>query len=199
MKINKGFILTLIVLLILAIYLVNIEKQRDIEKSSIQTACEKFIELTDKYIVLPEHLQENMQEVTDNQIKENIDKYSQEMKKELEKQMVSNKEDIELQHKFYKMQLKKGYNGIQIRTKYDRKIIKITQYEFDKEKVKVQFNSKVTEKIKIGDEEQEKSFETYGDEIILQKIDGNWKIVYSNLHNNVNYYGEYYEDSMMIY
>lgn len=194
-KINKGLILTLIVLLILTMYLINVENQRSKEKSSIQSACEKFIELTNNYVVLPE----NMQESTDTKIKENIEKYSQEMKKELVNQMVSNKEDIEYQHNFFKAQLEKGYNGLETRAGYNRKIIKITKYEFNKEQVKVQFNSKITETVKIGDEEQKSSFETYGDEIILQKIDGNWKIVYSNLHTNLNIYEGYYENSLEIY
>lgn len=56
-KINKGFLLTLIVLLALIIYLVGVEEQRKEDKTNIQKVTEEFIEFTDKYTVLPEEMQ----------------------------------------------------------------------------------------------------------------------------------------------
>ena len=56
-KINKGLILTIIVLVVLIIYLTNVEKQRGADKPAIQKACEEYIALTDKYVVLPEEMQ----------------------------------------------------------------------------------------------------------------------------------------------
>ena len=47
-KINKGLILTILVLIVLILYFNNLEKQRDKDKPDIKKACEDFIELTDK-------------------------------------------------------------------------------------------------------------------------------------------------------
>ena len=186
-KINKGLILTLIVVIGLTIYLVNLEKKREAEKKSIQKACEQFIELTDKYVVLPENSEKSIEE------------YALEMKQELEKQMISNKEDVEFQHNHYKSRLEEGVNEEQRRIGYKRKIVDITKYEFEKDEVTVNFDCEVTEIVKIGNDEQENTYEIYGDEIILRKVDGIWKVVYSNLYNRINMYGEYYEDSMVLY
>ena len=65
----------------------------------------------------------------------------------------------------------------------------------------VTFNSKLetsTKYLKEDNQEQEKqnSFDTSNDEIVLQKIDGKWKIVYSNLQYGNNYY---YEDAVVMY
>ena len=56
-KINKGLILTIIVLIALVLYFNNLEKQREAEKTDIKATCEEFIKLTDKYSVLPEDMQ----------------------------------------------------------------------------------------------------------------------------------------------
>ena len=39
-KINKGLLLTIIVVAILIIYLTNLEKQRESDKTDIKNACE---------------------------------------------------------------------------------------------------------------------------------------------------------------
>ena len=187
-KINKGLILTLIVVLGLTIYLVNLEKQRNAEKVTIQKISEQFIELTDKYVVLPQNTQKSIEE------------YALEMKQELEKLMISNKEDVEFQHNHYKSKLEEAQNKEGQRIGYDRKIVKISDYEFEKHDVTVHFDCEITETTKIGEEEQKNTFKIYGDEIILRKVDGVWKVVYSNLYDNIKmYYNEYYEDSIAIY
>ena len=48
-KINKGFILTVIVVGILVIYLVQLEIQRNKEKPEIQKMCESYIDYVNKY------------------------------------------------------------------------------------------------------------------------------------------------------
>ena len=47
-KINKGLILTIIVLIALVLYFNNLEKQREAEKTDIKATCEEFIKLTFK-------------------------------------------------------------------------------------------------------------------------------------------------------
>lgn len=56
-KINKGVVLTVIVLLVLIIYIVTLEIKRNSEKPNIEEACKDYIELINKYAVLPENTQ----------------------------------------------------------------------------------------------------------------------------------------------
>lgn len=197
-KVNKGAILTLIVLTILTIYLVNLEKQREEEKVQIKNICEKYIEFTDKYTVLPEELQKLPIQIAQKQTED----YKKEIETELKKLMISNEEVVELQYQILVSILKKGYNNNEVKSKTERQIIKISGYEFEGNQVTVTFKSKVkntTKYLNQNNEEQERqsTFETFEDEIMLQKIDEEWKIVYTNLQYDD--YNSYLVDTQVNY
>ena len=196
-KINKGLILTVIVILALTIYLANVEKQRKADKTDIKSACEEFIALTDKYSIWPQEMQKLTEEISENKIEE----YEKEIKTELQKLMIPNEEAVKIQYQVLISNLEDGNTLSGIRTKQERKITKISSYEFEGNQVTVTFNSKLdtsTKYLNEDNQEQEKqnSFDTSNDEIVLQKIDGKWKIVYSNLQYGNNYY---YEDAVVMY
>ncbi len=193
-KINKGLILTIIVVVILIIYLEQVERQREIDKTAIKTACNEYIKMVDSLIILPEDLQEYSQNLTqedENKLKENINN-------ELKKVMIDNQDAIDIQSQFIYETLKQA-NENKITTKCNKTIEKITKYEFDGDQVIVNFSSNLNTSYKQmnletnTEEEKENIQSIYGEEITLQKIDGLWKIVYSNL----NYYQE--SSNMFLY
>lgn len=194
-KINKGLILTVIVLVVLILYFNNLEKQRDKDKPDIKKACEDFIELTDKYSVLPVELQT----LQDNIPEEKVDDYIKQMKKDLADVMIDNQESINIQQKILEENLKNGYNVLEVRTNLSRKIQKVSSYQFENNQVTVSLKDNVEETIKTSDglEEYDKNneFEASEDEIVLQKVDGKWKIVYANLQFDDN--ARYYYDEMI--
>lgn len=187
-RINKGFILTLIVLVALTLYILKVEMQRNADKDEIQKVYEEFIDFTDKYTVLPE----NMQTITDTKPENEINEYKNQMKKDLEKLMIDDEEAVNLQYKQLESVLTSSYNKLEVRTSQERRINKITTYRFNGNKVDVKFEGTVERKVKFynGTEEQTetKSFDTVYDEIVLQKVDGEWKVKYANLHFNKQYY-----------
>ena len=194
-KINKGLILTVIVLVVLILYFNNLEKQRDKDKPDIKKACEDFIELTDKYSVLPVELQT----LQDNIPEEKVDDYIKQMKKDLADVMIDNQESINIQQKILEENLKNGYNVLEVRTNLSRKIQKVSSYQFENNQVTVSLKDNVEETIKTSDglEEYDKNneFEASEDEIVLQKVDEKWKIVYANLQFDDN--TRYYYDEMI--
>ena len=181
-KINKGLILTILVLIVLILYFNNLEKQRDKDKPDIKKACEDFIELTDKYSVLPVELQTLQDNIPD-----------------LADVMIDNQESINIQQKILEENLKNGYNVLEVRTNLSRKIQKVSSYQFENNQVTVSLKDNVEETIKTSDglEEYDKNneFEASEDEIVLQKVDGKWKIVYANLQFDDN--ARYYYDEMI--
>lgn len=193
-KINKGLILTIIVVIGLTIYLVNLEKQRNEEKPEIKSICENFIEVTDKYSVLPKE----KQVINPNGNEEEYSKYITSVKNELENIMIPNENAIMLQYQVIEENLGNGYNNLEARTNQKRTINKITGYEFDGNQVTVKFQNRVEKTTKYFDgiEEQveNKTFDAPYDEIILQKIDGEWKVVYANLQ--FNEYDKYFDYMM---
>ena len=198
-KINKGLILTIIVLAALLIYISGVEKQRNADKPDIRKACEEFIALTDKYVVLPE----DMQTFTGKISKEDEEKLKKQLKEELEKYMIKDDESIEMQSKYLFDELNKSYNTEnQLKTGNKRIMTKILGYQFEGNQVTVQFNSSVEMNYKYieDDIEKEKKDILSGtkDEITLQKYNGQWKVVYSNMQfdNNDNMY---YDDQLITY
>ena len=200
-KINKGLILTIIVLVALITYLTNVEKQRESDKQDIRKVCEEYIALTDKYVVLPE----DMQTFTGKISKENEERLKKQLREELEKKMINNEEAIEIQNGYLFEELKNGYRTEnEVRTKNKRTITKISSYEFDGDQVTVTLRTtiettyKYIEEITGTEKERQNTVSSTNDEIILQKVDGQWKVVYSNMRfdnsNNV-----YYTDSMIMY
>ena len=189
-KINKGLILTILVLIVLVIYFSNLEKQRASDKTDIKKACESFIELTDRYSVLPEELQTLKGEVPEDKVKE----YTNQMKKDLTEIMIDNQESVNIQQKILEESLRNGYSEGQVRTNWSRKIQKVSSYQFEKNQVTVSLKDNIEETIKTSDgiEEYNKDneFEASKDEIVLQKVNGKWKVVYANLlfDDNTSYY-----------
>lgn len=187
-KINKGFILTLIVLVALTLYILKVEMQRNADKEEIQKVYEEFIDFTDKYSVLPE----NLQTLSESKNESEIEEYKKQMKADLKNLMIDNEEAVNLQYDKLESVLTSGYNKLEVRTSQERRINKITTYRFNGNKVDVKFEGTVERKVKFynGTEEQTetKSFDTVYDEIVLQKVDGEWKVKYANLHFNKQYY-----------
>ena len=178
-KINKGLLLTIILLVVLVIYFKSVERQREANKPEIKKACEEFIAFTDKYVVLPE----DMQTFTGKISKDD--------------------ESIEMQSKYLFDELNKSYNTEnQLKTGNKRIMTKILGYQFEGNQVTVQFNSSVEMNYKYieDDIEKEKNDILSGtkDEITLQKYNGQWKVVYSNMQfdNNNNMY---YDDQLITY
>lgn len=192
-KINKGLILTIIVLAALLIYISGVEKQRNADKPDIRKACEEFIALTDKYVVLPEDMQKT--EVSE----EKVNEYVNQMKNDVEKVMISNTEALKIQEQVIENNLRDSYNALDVRSKVSRKIKKINGYEFDGNQVTVKLNNQVEIVTKVFNEiestKETETFEASSDEIILQKVDGKWKIVYSNLQFDGS--NRYYSDDII--
>lgn len=192
-KINKGLILTIIVLAALLIYISGVEKQRNADKPDIRKACEDFILLTDKYVVLPEDMQKS--EVSE----EKVNEYVNQMKSDVEKVMISNTEAVKIQKQVIESNLRNGYDALDVRIKMSRKIKKINGYEFDGNQVTVKLKDQVEIVTKVFDEidstKETETFDASNDEIILQKIDGKWKIVYSNLQFDGS--NRYYSDNII--
>lgn len=196
-KINKGFILTVIVLILLSIYLINQEKAKETEKKEISQKCEQYIDFTNKYAVLPEDMQVLKQEISNTE----LEKYKNEIKQELKKQMIENEQAVDLQYQILTSILENNIKKDSIVTQISRRMIDKPQYVFDGDQVQVIFQSRIsiTEKYLENDNDTEEdaktrntTYMTQNDQINLQKVDGEWKIVYSNLqfHSNKEYYTE---------
>lgn len=198
-KLNKGLMLTILVVGVLAIYLFAIESKRNAAKPEIEKVVKEYIELTNKYAVLPEDMQKlyngfTMTEEDLNKIdKENEDKlknYLNKYEEELKTKMIDNETVVNMQKEIVEEFLKNSNNYLQtVVTKYNKEITKIRKYSFDDDQVTVTFDTKSDIENKYLDDGNEKTRKDTtsenGETITLQLVDGNWKVVYSDImyHN----------------
>lgn len=198
-KINKGFILTIIVILILSVYLFNIEVKRNSAKPDIQKAVEEYIELANEYAVLPEDMQKlnttatsedeikKANEELDTKITEHINKY----KEALKDKMIDNQTVIDMQASVIESFIQNSNNVFSsVVTKYENKLNKITKYVFDEDQVTVTFTTDTDIEIKYlsGEDEKIRTDKEKGTEstMTLQLVDNEWKVVYTDIQYYVS-------------
>ena len=117
-KINLGLILTIIVVLAVAIYSINVELKRNKEKDTIKTVCEDFIKTTSDYVSLPEEYQSLTNKISE----EDFNKYINEMKDKLKEKMIDNNDAIDIQATILQTELEEQLASQNIVTNFERKI-----------------------------------------------------------------------------
>ena len=189
-KINLGLILAIIAITAVVVYSVNVESGRKSAKEDIKKVCEEFINLTDKYSILPTEYQV----VGIQNANVDLNNFYSEMKVELNK-VTTTEASANIQKTILSEALENQMlNTTNITTNFNREITKISSYAFDGNQVTVTFNSKITIKQKYNDVNvetgelsekiKEDSFESNGETITLEQKDGKWKVVSANLSYN---------------
>lgn len=211
-KINKGLILTIIVLVILVIYLIQVEKQRKKQEPEIQEACKEYIEVINKNIVLPEKYQQINIELSEEEFKAEVE---EKIEEQLKQKMIDNEVAIEIQKDILVSEIQEKNQNAQVITSYKKEITKFKKMKFDGDQVTVTIETKVEVNTKYledatynpetnkyeGTKETNKinTFTTkgYDEQIILQNIDGEWKIVNSDLQYQDNTASKYYDTQVV--
>ena len=187
-KINLGLVLTIIVVLAVVIYSINVEGERKSSKEEIRKSCEEYIDLIDKYVVLPESAQVFGEDVKNVK----LDDYFAEMEGKLKEVMVSDSA-VSIEKSIVSDYAQRDLlNTTTFVTSYDKEIIKIKSYEFDGNQVTVAFESRIKIKQKYMDfnaetgesteKVKEDTIDGLRETITLEKKEGKWKVVYSDLN-----------------
>ena len=198
-KVNKGVIITIIVILILIIYIVNVENKRSKERPEIEKKCEEYVSLLNEHFSIKD---DGSLLIVSQDNKENVeikDNKMEEFEKNLKNIMVDNEKIIKMQLNLIKNDTEEMNNSyLNIVTSYNKKIVKIDKYEFDGNQVTVTFktiNETEEEYVKMGEidpetqkdkiEVRKNQEERPSETLTLQKVNGEWKIVYSEMVNQV--------------
>lgn len=185
-KINKGLILTALVVIIILMYLFRLDTYRKSEKTAIDNACDEYINEVNKYLIFPEEYISQKEEITTEQ----LDKYMSDIKSNISKYIVSNEGVLNVELNSIKANLQNQIKGKEIITSYKREIIDKKDYNWDNDQVSIKLNTYY--EYKIGGNTNSNNIQN---SITLKKEDGNWKIVHSDL---VNYQIMKYFDSMEV-
>ena len=196
-KINKGLVLTIIVLVVLIVYLINVETKRNSEKPNIEQAVKEYIHLVNKYAVMPQEYQKiyGYQYLEDDQLAKEIDKViieqSEKFENEFKRISIENAELTKMQKEMIINLISQRSNFVtEVLTKYNKEITNIHSYVFDDDQVTIQFSSEtdIETMYQEGNNNQIKArSEKVEDEVVtMQLVDGNWKIVYADLKDYPN-------------
>lgn len=196
-KINKGLVLTIIVIVVLSIYLISIEIKRNAEKPEIEKTCREYISILESYLKTPneinklyteEEIQSNRNEIKEKAVEKQLTNLEQDLKQT----MIDNDKAIDIQKKTIETYLQElCNNSSEAVTSYNKEITQIIKYKFEDDQVIVTFNTKTEKEIKYlsqdeqtGEytEEVRKETEKSNNETItLKQNNGKWEVVYSDL------------------
>ena len=204
-KINKGLMLTVIVIACLIVYLIGVESQRNKEKPNIDEAVKEYVALINKFAVLPTENQklykEQLTEEEKEKIKDDLEKaingQVEKYGEELKNIMIDNDMAVNIQKSQFEdiIYIING-QGISIATNLNKEVTKIKNYTFDDDQVTVVFDSEIELETKYLENDKEltnkKEQKHQGDVITLQLVDDTWKVVYADLQY-------YIFDNTMIY
>lgn len=184
-KINKGLLLTLLVVLILLIYIFRLEQTRKLQKNEILNVCKNYIEMLNNYTKLPNEYQNpnNLISETD------LNNYIKSAETDMQKYMISNDSSIQTQLTLLKEGLSKNNTSSSTIIKYNYEIVKPKNYEFDRNQVTINLLCNVQIETKNEfDQINSSTLPQQTFQIIVNKENNTWKIVYSDLLLPFSYY-----------
>lgn len=187
-KINKGVLLTFLVLIILLTYIVIVELRRNGEKDQIKQMCTKYIEFENKYSIMP-------REYWYTQGKINKEEYKNEMANALKEIMIDNEKIYNQQKSIVENKLEENLIDTIIPVKKESKKLNFKSFSFDSDQVEVVIENVLeVETIVIPmdvsinaiENESHNKSEKYEDVITLKRENGVWKIVFADIESTLS-------------
>ncbi len=181
-KINRGAILTAGVVLVVIVYLITNAIIQFNAKPAIKKVCEAYLQQELAYNMLPAEYQKDKPGMSDAELKN----YLAEMKKNI----IAFYPDNELYYKFVIQNLTENLTnqskGVGIVYQYTKTILKYNEMLFDGNTVDIRITCNTTIEAKglmgIASSTKDKVTSEVQDNIILEKINGQWKVIYASIN-----------------
>ena len=185
-KINRGVLLTLTVVLAVTGYLVANTLIHNGEKPAIRQACESYIQKEVSYNMLPVASRVDNPTMTATA----LDNYLAQMKKDLIAYYPANEQYYKFVIDNLTSDLTNQAKGLNVVYSYDKTVLRYDDMLFDGDTVDVRFTCSTSIEVKsdigTGSAVKDKVTSETQDNIILQKINGSWKVVFASLNRPVS-------------
>ena len=187
-KINKGVLLSILVLIILITYIIIVEVRRIGEKDQIKEVCTKYIEFENKYSVMPNEYWSNKESI-------NKDDYKKEMANALKEIMIDNEKIYNQQKNIVEDKLEESLLDYNILVKKESKKLNFKSFNFDSDQVEVVIENvleketkiiPMDEPININEAVSDNKSEKYDDIITLKRENGVWKVVFADIESTLS-------------
>ncbi len=191
-KLNRGAILSFIILVCLIGYLIYVAIINGIDIPKIKDVCEKYIETEISYKMLPKQHRVEKPIITQSELNLYIENMQKDIKAFYTKEEQSSKYIIDTLAASLIAQSK----GSGVVFDFKKEIIEYNDIVFDNDTVTVNFTTNNNFEGQNANNPTSKVAPTItqtNDNLILQKINSEWKIIYSNLNSpneQENMYGE---------
>lgn len=177
-KENRGVIVSAVVLLAVVIYLVTLSIMQQRDKQDIKAVCESFVQEDALWRVLPVDYEGGAVRISD----EEMDQFQSDLTDALSTYFIENDAAIDNSLSILYTQLENQNDGFEpLATGFDSAIVKYTDFSFDGSNVKVTFDMQIAVESVYpsdGNSTPSRTSTKVSNQITLQKVDGEWKIVY---------------------
>jgi hypothetical protein len=183
-KINRGLILTVLIIVAIVIYLVAQSISESKVTPKIKEVCQQYINTAINYSQLPEKYRKTDPEMP----KAELDKYIENMTSDLKAFYTNNEQTYKSIVQRYKEDLENQAKGIGVVYSYKKDIKDYEDIIFDGNTVTVTIDTNSVldgpNNLMPGAPREKVSAQTV-DTITLQKTDGEWKVIYAFLQQPV--------------
>lgn len=187
-KVNRGLILTIVVILGVAAYLVGVSLSQAGDREEIKKVCAQYIQTELQYRMLPEANRKEDPGISQTDLTAYIDKAKAEIK--------SHYVDNEICYKYLleeiETSLKQQAKGQGVVYSYEKDVRSYTDFVFDKDSASVVVTCNTSyngpDRYSMSQSTVKKNTVTK-DQMTLQKVDGKWKVTYSYLESYDPYNG----------
>jgi hypothetical protein len=180
-KFNRGVIITAIALLCISIYLIGLDITQNAEKPAIQKVVGSYINTYVSYNMLPQ----SYRIATPDIPKAEMDSYIAKMESDIKSYFAVNDDSYKFMTDMLKSDLKSQKSETTVVYSYKKTISKYTEFKFDKSNVTVTVETNSSydgPDIQNPNSGRLKLNAVTTDTIVLKKVDGEWKVVYSNIN-----------------
>lgn len=184
LKINKGVVLFLILIIGIISYLVGLSVIRSKDENSIKNFCTSYVSLEAELYMLPEKYRTGSTDISAKELESCI----KDMKDTIKLYFVDNENAYSYLIQSLELSLTKQAGGSDVLTMFNKSITDFKIVEYRNDFVDVQITSRMSYAFESDTAATNSGSFTVNDNMTVQKIDGKWKIVYSNLFNPFNSY-----------
>jgi hypothetical protein len=178
-KVNRGLIVSAAVFMAVVIYLVALSIMQQRDKQDIKDVCEAFVQEDAFWRVLPVDYEGGAVQISE----EEMDQFQSDMRDALSPYYIQNDAAIDNSLSVLYAKLDNQNDGVEpLVRSVDSAIVKYTDFSFDGNNVKVTFDMQVAVESVFpaaGNSTPSRSSTKVSNQITLQKLDGEWKIVYA--------------------
>ena len=179
-KLNRGLLLTIVVILGVAAYLIGLHFSQKADREIIRTVCAEYIQTETQYRMLPE----GKRQATPNISEAELNAYVEKAKADIKSLYVDNEICYRYLLEEIEENLKKQSKGTEVITDYQKEVRNVSNFSFDGDTVSVLvtcYTSYNGPDIYGGGESAVEKDSITREEMTLQKVDGTWKVTYAYL------------------